>query len=93
MLGPSLLMTLLVVWIALTALLLGLLIYRSILGFREDDQIFLARAEVAKEQEQIEVTRRINRLDSIIKRLALASGGLLVLIAVIWIYRGLTMPL
>ncbi len=93
MLGPSLLMTLLVVWIALTAVLLAFLIYRSILGFREDDQISLTRAEVAKEQEQIDVTRRINRLDSIIKRLALASGGLLLLIAVIWVYRGLTMPL
>ena len=93
MFGLSLLMILLVIWVALTVVLLGLVMYRSILGFREDDQIFLARAEVAKEQEQIEVTRRINRLDSIIKRLALASGGLLVLIAVIWVYRGLTMPL
>ncbi len=93
MFGLSLLMTLLVVWIALTAVLLAFLIYRSILGFRENDQISLNRAEVAKEQEQIDVTRRINRLDSIIKRLALASGGLLLLIAFIWVYRGLTMPL
>ena len=94
MFGLSLLMILLVIWVVLTVVLLGLVIHRSILSsFRGYNQIFLYRDDVAKEQEQIEVTRRINRLESIIKRLALASGGLLLLIAVIWVYRGLTMTL
>ncbi len=47
MLGLSLLMILLVIWIALTVVLLGLFIHRSILGFREDNQVFLDRAEAA----------------------------------------------
>ena len=93
MFGLSLLMILLVVGGALTAVLFAFLIHRAILGFREDDQIFLTRAEVALEKEQIELVQRINRLDTIIKRLAIAWGGLLLLVAVIWVYRGLTMPL
>ncbi len=93
MFGFSLLMILLVVGGALSVVLIGFCIHRSILGFREEDQIFLTRAEAALEQEQIELVQRINRLDSIIKRLAIAWGGLLLLIAIIWVYRGLTMPL
>ncbi len=93
MLGLSLLMTLLVVWGALTVVLIGFLIHRSILGFREENQIFLSRAEAALEQQQIEVARRTNRLDLIIKKLALASGGLLLLIVTISAYRGFTMTL
>ena len=47
MFGLSLLMILLVIWITLTVVLLGLFIHRSILGFREDNQVFLDRAEAA----------------------------------------------
>ena len=75
MLSLSLLMILLVVWVSLTVVLLALVIHRSILGFREDNQLFLDRAEAAFEQEQIEVVRRINRLDPIIKGFALGSGS------------------
>ena len=85
------LMILLVAWVALTVVLLGLFIHRSILGFHEDNQLFLDRAEAALEQQQIEVVRRINRLDPIIKGFALGSGSLLLIIAAIWVYQGLTM--
>ena len=93
MMGLSLLMTLLVVWGALNAVLFALLIHRHILGFREEDQMYLTRAEAAFEQQQVEVVRRINRLDTIIKRFALVSGGLLLLIISISAYRGFTMTL
>ncbi len=93
MLGFSLLTILLVIWAVLAVVLLGLVFYRSILGFHDDNQLFLDRAEAALEQQQIEVAQRINRLDPVIKGFALASGGLLLLIAAIWAYRGLTMPL
>ena len=85
------LMILLVIWVALTVVLLGLVIHRSILGFREGNQLFLDRAEAALEQQQIEVVQRINRLDPIIKGFALGSGSLLLVIAAIWVYRGLSM--
>lgn len=88
----SVLTVLLVVWGVLTVILIGLIIYRAILGTHEEVQVFLARAEAAFEQEQAEVLQKINRLDPIIKWTAIASGGLLLLITAWWIYRGLYGP-
>lgn len=88
----SVLTLLVVIWGTLTVLLLALVIVRSFVGLGEEDQIFLDRAEAALENEQREVTQRINRLDPIIKVCAIASGGLLLVIVVWWIYRGLYGP-
>ena len=83
------LMLALSVWGVLACILMGLVIYRSILGNREEDQIFLDQAEAALEKEQIEVVRRINRVDPVIRWLGIAAGGLLVLIFAWWMYNGL----
>jgi hypothetical protein len=80
------------VWAALACVLIGLVIYRSILGNHEEDQLYLDRAEAALEREQMEVVRRINRVDPIIRWFAIAMGGLLMLIAAWWIYGGLSAP-
>ena len=88
----SIMMLLLIVWGGLTAVLIGLLIYRSILGTHEEDQLFLDRAEAALEREQVEVIRRINKLDPVIRWMGIASGGLLLFLAGWWIYRGLYGP-
>ncbi len=85
----SRLMIALSVWGVMACILMGLVIYRSILGNREEDQIFLDQAEAALEREQLEVVRRINRLDPVIRRLGIAAGGLLVLIFAWWMYNGL----
>ena len=89
MLGVSLFTLAFFIWGGLTAVLLAFLIYRAIVGIHEEDQIFLDSAEAALEQEQVEVLRRIGRLDPIIKGLAIASGSLLLILAGIWLYRGL----
>ena len=89
MLGVSLFTLTFFIWAGLTVVLLALLIYRAIVGIHEEDQIFLDRAEAALEQEQVEVLRRIGRLDPIIKGLAIASGSLIVILVGIWLYRGL----
>ena len=77
------------VWAGLTTVLLGLIIYRAIVGIHEEDQIFLDRAEAALEKEQVDVLRRIRRLDPIITGLAIASGGLILILGGIWLYQGL----
>lgn len=66
-----------------------LLIYRSALESREDDQIFLDKAEEALAREQRELVARIERINPIIRTtmiiwilLALASAG-------VWVYIGL----
>ncbi|MBI4480869.1 MAG: hypothetical protein HY651_12685 [Acidobacteria bacterium] len=86
------LMPMLIVWSIITGVLVCLVIYRVILGNHEEDQIFLSQSEAALEQENQEVVNRINRLDPIIRWIAIASGGLLLVIGGIWIYRGLFIP-
>jgi len=79
-------------WVGLTVVLVVLVIYRALVGIHEEDQIFLDRAEAALEQEQVEVLRKINRIDPIIKGLAIASGSLILILIGVWIYRGLYAP-
>lgn len=85
----SLFTVVLVVWAVLTVVLVGVWIYRAIIGMHEEDQIFLDRAEAALEQNQIETLQRINRIDPILKGLAIASGGLLLILGAVWVYQGL----
>ena len=77
----------------LAAVFAGLLIYRSILGNHEADQIFLDRAEAALEQEQIDVVRRINRIDPLIRWVGVAVGVLLLFPGGLWLYRGIATPI
>ena len=79
-------------WAGLTVVLVVLLIYRALVGLHEEDQIFLDRAEAALEQEQVEVLRKIRRIDPIVKGLAIASGSLILILVGVWIYRGLYAP-
>jgi hypothetical protein len=82
----------LAVWGVLTTVFVGLLIYRGILGNHEADQLFLDRAEAALEQEQVDVLRRIHRLDPMIRWLGAASVALILFIGGLWLYRGLANP-
>lgn len=88
-----LLKLLLILWGAITAILVGLVIYRAVVGIHEEDQIFLDRAEAALEQAQVVTLNRIRRLDVYLKGFGITSGGLLLLIAAIWVYLGLYTPL
>ena len=86
------LMPMLIVWSVITGILIVLVIYRTILGNREEDQLFLGQGEAALERENEEVLKRINRIDPIILWMAIASGALLLIIGGVWFYRGLFMP-
>jgi hypothetical protein len=81
---------LLIVWGCLTAVLVILLIYRSTLTMHEDDQLFLDDAESHMQQEQIENTRRMDRVAPYVRIFGAASALLIVLIGAKWIYDGLT---
>jgi len=83
------LMPMLIVWSVITGILVCLMIYRSILGNHEEDQLFLDQAEAALERENEEVLKRISRIDPVIRGMAIASGALLLVIGGVWFYRGL----
>jgi len=83
---------LLIVWGALTAVLVVLLIYRSTLTMQEDDQLFLDESESHMEKEQIELMRKVDKLNPLVRWLGAASGLLILVIAGLAIYQGLNSP-
>lgn len=86
----STLTTLLIVWGVLTAVLVILLIYRSTLAMREDDQLFLNESESHMQIEQQQVISRLNKVNLPVRILGGASGLLILIIAGMWIYEGLS---
>jgi hypothetical protein len=81
-------------WVAFGAaagLLLFLIVYRAVVGIKEDDQLFLDAnnaAEARVQSEQQAILTRVNRLTLYIRVLWVASGAVLLTIAGVWIYRG-----
>ena len=81
---------LLVVWGVFTAILIILLIYRSTLTMHEDDQLFLNESDTHMEQEQAEVLSKVNKIGPYVKVLGAVSGVLILVIAGIYLYQGLS---
>ncbi len=86
----SALAMLLIVWGVLTGILIVLLIYRSTLTIREDDQLFLDQSESHMEKEQQELIVKMNKISIPVRILGASSGLLILVIAGIWLYQGLT---
>jgi hypothetical protein len=80
----------LIVWGALTAVLIVLLIYRSTLTMHEDDQLFLDESESHIQQEQMEILAKVNKINPMVKVLGAASGVMILVIAGLFVYQGLT---
>jgi hypothetical protein len=88
----STLFELVVAWGVLTVALIILLIYRGTLTMHEDDQLFLGESESHMAQEQMEIVQKLNRLGPFVKVLGTASAVLMLTIAGLAIYQGLTQP-
>ena len=80
---------LLTCWGGVTAVLVVLVIYRSTLSTREDDQIFIDAAEQHYFKEQQEIIAKMSSLAKPILALALISAALLLTSAGMWVYAGL----
>jgi hypothetical protein len=78
----------LVLWGAVTAVLVGLLAYRGTLEIREDDQIFLDRAGDSMANEQRELVARIDKLSKPIKLLMILSIILLLIALGVFLAEG-----
>jgi len=83
------LMMLLIVWGAITVVLIVLLIYRSTLTMHEDDQLFLDDSSMHMQEEQVALQKRMGKIRPFLRVLGVASGLLIVVIAGVWIWQGL----
>ncbi len=86
----SLITVLLIVWAVLTTILVILIIYRSTLSMHEEDQLFLDDSNSHIEQEQRELLGKLSKLTPIVNLLGASSALLILVIAGMWVYKGLT---
>ena len=86
----SLMTLLLIIWGVLTGFLVLLLIYRSTLTIREDDQLFLDEAESHMQAEQAEILSRMNRINPFVRLLYVCSGLLILVIGGMYLWQGFT---
>ena len=87
--GVTPLTLLLIFWGVITAVFVGLMIWKSLVGMQEDDQIFLDDAEAGFAKDQREIVDKVKRITTYAKGFGFASAGLLLVIAGIVVYRGL----
>ncbi len=80
---------LLIAWAVVTGIFFILLVWRTLLANREDDQIFLDSAQEHMAREQRELVAKIMRLSKPITTTGITAGTLLLVIAGMWIYQGL----
>jgi hypothetical protein len=81
---------LLTVWGVLTTILVVLLIYRSTLTMQEDDSLFIDESEAHMQREQAELMHRVDQLNPFVRWLGAVSGVLILVIAGMAVYDGLT---
>ena len=79
-----------VVWGAVTAALVVLLIYRGTLTMHEDDQLFLDSAEDHMQKEQEELLGKMNRLTPWVRICGAGSAVLLVVMAGVYLFTHMT---
>ena len=69
------LLWLLIVWGALTVVLVILLIYRSTLTMQEDDQLFLDDSASAMAKDQMELMAKVNKITPVVKYAGCGFGS------------------
>ena len=72
-------------WASVTVILVGLLIYRALIGMREEDQLFLASGEEHQAHEQQVLQARIASVNKFAVWLGILSAVLLIGVAVMWV--------
>jgi hypothetical protein len=72
-----------------TIVLVALLIYRALIGMREEDQLFLATGEEHQAAEQQVLQARIHNVNKFAVWLGVLSGLLLIGMASLWVYENM----
>ena len=76
-------------WASVTVVLVGLLIYRSLIGMREEDQLFLASGEEHQAREQQVLQARIASVNKFAVWLGVLSAVLLIGVATMWVMENI----
>ncbi len=87
--GLSALEILFVFWAVVTVAFVGLLIYRSLVGMKEEDTLILSAAEAKMEEEQRLILTRLNQIRPYLLGLGWLSGLLLAAIVGLWVFQKL----
>lgn len=81
------LMIVAIVWGAVTAVLVVLLIYRSTLSMHEDEQLFLDDTQSHMREEQTELLARITKIQPFVRLFGAASGVLILVMAGLFVWQ------
>lgn len=89
MTGSTPLTVLWVSWAAITAVFVLMMVYRSLVGMREEDQLFLSPAESKQATEQQRLISRVQKVTLYAKVLGYTSAALLAVNLGVVVYRAL----
>jgi len=81
---------LLLAWGLLTGVFIALMIWKSLVGMREENMLFIGAAEAAQIDEQKRIVARLERITSLAKAFGIASATLLIVTGGLWLYQGFT---
>jgi hypothetical protein len=87
--GASFLTVTWIVWGSVTAVFVALMIWKSLAGMREDNNLVLDPALNRQAAEKEVAASRVERLTTWAKWFGFASAALLMVTGGIWVYRGL----
>jgi len=74
------------VWGAVVIVYLALFLFRSVVGMKEEDTLYLSVGEERMAAEQREIMKRITKLDSYTHKAGYAALAMTVILAGMWIY-------
>jgi hypothetical protein len=87
--SASLLKLLAIIWGAVTAVFVVVMIWRSLVAVKEEDILFLDPVEDKQAAEQKQIVGQVVRLTSYARISGITSAVLMLLAFGVWIYRGM----
>jgi hypothetical protein len=89
LLGVSLVFGLLIAWLAVTAVMIFFLVWRAVIGLREEDQLFIDPSEERLAREQREIVSKLERLQPYVIGSVTGSIVLAVTTFAVWVLQEL----
>ena len=89
LLGVSLVFGLLIAWLAVTAVMIFFLVWRAVIGLREEDQLFIDPDEAHLAREQVEIVSKLERLRPYVIGSVAGSIVLAVVTFAVWVLQEL----